>query len=184
MLRPHAACRKPTARRGREPDCASSAESYAAAAELCNLPGIGRAGAHSDSAPGSGQRHCENLMDLNRASFCDRANCLRPGSRPGRGSSAPAGRGQRTKLIARKGPYAWCEWRGSEQSTQFMCCTGLAKRTASPPMELVGPTCRSAWTRGSASLPQFRGSRRKDWLGRNLTAVRPHSPNPCFSFCE
>ena len=36
-------------------------------------------------------------------------------------------------------------------------------------MNLVGPTCRSAWTRGSASLPRFRGSMREACLRRILT---------------
>src|SRR3989442_578359 len=38
-------------------------------------------------------------------------------------------------------------------------------------MNEVGPTCRSARTRGSASLPRFRGSMREDLLGRILSRV-------------
>ena len=37
------------------------------------------------------------------------------------------------------------------------------------PLKVVGPTCRSARTRRSASLPLFRGSMPEDWFGRILS---------------
>jgi hypothetical protein len=43
--------------------------------------------------------------------------------------------------------------------------------SGSLPLNLVGPTCWSARTRSSASLPQFRGSMREALLGRNLSPI-------------